>query len=87
MSGTPHPPFGIPWAAKGEERPSRFRTPIAYAPGHDGGVLFVVHGIGHERWMRMSEWNAWAEETDAAPVEQEKPAVEKPWDEGADGAI
>lgn len=82
MSDTPHPPFGIPWATKGETRLSRFRTPIAYAPGHNGGVLFVHNGHGDEKWITMTAWNEWVLECDAAPVEPEKPDAEKPaWDE------
>jgi poly(3-hydroxybutyrate) depolymerase len=79
MSETDHPAFGIPWAADGETRPARFRTPLAYAPGHNGGVLFVRHGRSStgDHWMTMCAWNAWVAEVEAAPVKPEAP--DEPW--------
>jgi hypothetical protein len=81
VTEAPHPAFGVPWAIKGEERPSRFNTPIAYAPGHNGGVLFVHYGDGQEKWITIATWNAWVKENQAAPVKPEPPG-EPPFDEG-----
>jgi hypothetical protein len=69
--------FGAPWAADGETRPSRFRTPLAQAPGHNGGVLYVRDG-DEERWVLLSAWNAWVSEAHAAPVQPDEAA---PWDD------
>lgn len=80
-----HPAFGKPWAADGETRPHRFRTPLAWATGIDDGMLLVAHGADDERWMRMSTWLAWVKETDAKPVEMAEDAAlpkgEPPWSE------
>jgi hypothetical protein len=85
VTEAPHPAFGVPWAARGEERPSRFRTPLSWVDGHDGGVLFVKYDhIGEPQWIPMSEWNAWVKHSSAAPVKPEPPG-EPPFDEG-DGA-
>lgn len=84
MSEAPHPAFGIPWAAKGEERPSQFQTPLAWVAGHEGGVLMVqcgevdVDGCADRGWMTMSGWNRWVAEVKAAPFVAPAPD-EQPW--------
>jgi hypothetical protein len=77
----PHPELGKPWAAEGESRPSRFRTPLAHAPGHNGGVLYVRDGQGAEgeRWVTLCTWNAWVRDTNAAPFKVEEDKA--PWHE------
>lgn len=79
MSETPA--FGIPWAADGESRPSRFRTPLAWVAGVGDGVVLVdtgEGGLGLRRWLTMAEWDAWVAEVKAAPFVAPAPD-EQPW--------
>jgi hypothetical protein len=84
MTDSPHPPFGVPWAAKGEERPSRFRTPLAWVVGHNGGVMMIQYGEVdrdgdcNTGWIQMFQWNIWVKVYAAAPVKQEQ--SEALWD-------
>lgn len=78
MPEADHPPYGKSWAAKDETRPSRFRTPLAHAPGHEGGVLFVRDGASSERWVTMTAWREWVAENRAALVADDQPDV--PWE-------
>ena len=64
------PAFGVAWAADGEARPRQHRAPLAWAEGVGGGALLVRTGgdASSDRWVLVSEWDAWAAETGAAPV-------------------
>jgi hypothetical protein len=79
VTETPHPEFGVPWAAKGEERPSQFLTPLAWVAGHEGGLLFIqrgeadLDGCAYQNWMGMSGWNRWVMRNEAAPVKPDSP--------------
>jgi hypothetical protein len=75
MPDTPHPEFGVPWAADGETRPSQFCTPLAWVEGDRGGVLFVRFGPSSddERWVTMKAWNRWVKDCKAKPVVPDPP--------------
>jgi hypothetical protein len=59
--------LGVPMAEAGETRPSRFRTPLATLPGHEGGIVFYAEGDAL-LWMMAREWEAWIAETKAGPA-------------------
>lgn len=76
---TDHPEFGKLWAARGEKRPLRFRTPLAWVQGFDGGVLFVRFGDDRPdrlHVMMMSDWLMWVKAEGAVPVPDPEPAFE-----------
>ena len=77
------PDFGKPYAADGETRPSRFRTPLAWVAGYDGGVLLVQTGreVNDRAWLLMSEWEEWVsavKASEAAPPALRDEPFEEP---------
>lgn len=65
------PPFGKPWAADGETRPSRFRTPVAFLQNlHDSPAILFVQDPNHDSLavMTLANWLEWVKDANAKPV-------------------
>lgn len=78
----PVPEFGVPWAADGETRPGRYRTPLAWCAGFGGGAIWIQFGASESEriWMLLDEWEHWVASDDAKPVAPPD-AADAPWDD------